>query len=191
MMTLHRFLTSLHRGLARAALLGSLLGSLLCITVPGAHAAPQPADEPPLANYREPFVGEPFFLLTDATYGSADKPRVRLEVNAPQQLETLGGVDVVVYRVPDALAFLQKQRNLHRIQVEAQPAGDGLANTLTHVWDNWVVKARLAWQKLFSSEARRAVTSQAPVLKTPKGLLKPSTFEEPRQFRRLPGLTLV
>lgn len=175
----------------RHVLLAALLGLHLVAALAAKAAAEAPVDEPPLANYREPFAGEPFFLLSDATYGSADKPRVRLEINSPQQLETVGGVDIVVYRVPDALAFLQKQRNLHRIQVEAQPAGDGLANTLTHLWDNWVVKARLAWQKLFSSDARRAVTAQAPALKTPKDLMKPSTFEEPRQFRRLPGYTLV
>ncbi|HSW08587.1 MG2 domain-containing protein, partial [Aquabacterium sp.] len=186
MISFCKFFTAM-RGFSSAALVAVLIA-----TLPAGHAAkPATAEPAPLSNHREPFVGEPFFLLTDATYGSADKPRVRLEINAPQQLETVGGVDVVVYRVPDPLGFLQKQRNLHRIQVEAQPAGDGLANTLTHVWDNWVVKARLAWQQLFSSEARRAVTTQAPVLKTPKDLLKPSTFEEPRQFRTLPGLPVV
>ncbi len=186
-MTPVRMFTQAHRALFTAALVAAAL-----LTAPAGHAAkPAAPEEPPLANYREPFVGEPFFLLTDAAYGSADKPRVRLEVNAPQQLSDVGGIDVVVYRIPDALAFLQKQRNLHRIQVEAQPAGEGLANTLTHVWDNWVVKARLAWQKLFSSDARRAVTAQAPALKTPKELTQPSRFEEPRQFRTLPGLPVV
>lgn len=160
------------------------------VIAPAAFAAPE-AEEPPLPNWREPFAGEPFFLLTDATYGSAEKPRVRLEVNNPQSLAQVGGVDVVVYRIPDPLAFLQKQRNLHRVQVEALPAGEGLANTLTHLWDNWVVKARLAWQKLFSAEARRAVTTEAPVLKTPKALTQPSAFEEPRPFRTLPGLPVV
>ncbi len=170
--------------------------ALLCIAVmaaapSGFAARPKAPEAPPLENLREPAVGEPFFLLTDAAFGSADRPRVRLELNAPQQLADVGGVDVVVYRIPEPLEFLQKQRNLHRIQVEAQPAGDGLANTLTHLWDSWVVKARLAWQKLFSGDARRAVTAQAPALKTPPDLAKPSRFEEPRQFRALPGLPVV
>ncbi len=145
----------------------------------------------PLDNSRTPFVGEPFFLLTDATFGSADNAQVRLEVNSPQQLMATGGVDVVLYRVPEALAFLQKQRNLHRIDIAAMPAPEGLANALTHVWDSWVVKSRLAWQKLFSAQARKAVTTQAPTLKTAKDLTRPSTFDEPRQFALLPGLQAV
>lgn len=152
-----------------------------------AHAA----DAPPLNPRHAPFAGEPFFLLSDASFASTEAARVRLEINAPQQLMATGGVDIVVYRVPEPLAFLQKQRNLHRIDVAAVPASEGLGNTLTHVWDNWVVKSRLAWQKLFSAESRRAVTSQAPLLKTPKGLTQPSTFEQPRQFKPLPGFKPV
>jgi alpha-2-macroglobulin len=151
---------------------------------------PQPQLQP-LDNSRTAFVGESFFLLTDATFGSADNAQVRLEVTSPQQLTATGGVDVVVYRVPEPLPFLQKQRNLHRIDVAAVPAPEGLANALTHVWDSWVVKSRLAWQKLFSAEARKAVTTQAPTLKTPKDFARPSTFEEPRQFALLPGLQAV
>lgn len=160
----------------------------LLMLAAGAMAAD---DEPPLANYHSPAVGSPFFLLTDATYGSEQQAQVRLEMTAPESLAEAGGVDLVVYRVPEPLAFLQKQRNLHRIQVENKPVGEGLANTLTHLWDSWVVKARVAWRRLFSSEARRAVTEQAPALKTPSTLRKPSTFEEPIQFKPLPGLPVV
>ncbi|WP_374568949.1 alpha-2-macroglobulin [Ideonella sp.] len=149
------------------------------------------ADDQPLPNDHTPFVGEPFFLLSDATFGSGEPAKVRLEINNPDQLSTVGGVDIVLYRVPEPLAFLQKQRNLHRIQVEGKPAGEGLANTLTHLWDSWVVKARIAWQKLFSGDARRAVTEQAPELKTSPTLRRPSTFEEPPQFKPLPGLPVV
>lgn len=147
--------------------------------------------EAPIAGSHAPFEGEPFFLLTDATFGSADRAQVRLEVNAPQALAQTGGVDIVVYRIGEPIEFLRRQRNLHRIQVDAAPAGEGLANTLTHLWDNWVVKARQAWQRLFSAEARRAVTAEAPQLKTPKALGAPSRFEEPRPFRPLPGLPVV
>ncbi|MFG6488356.1 alpha-2-macroglobulin [Roseateles sp. BYS78W] len=147
--------------------------------------------EPPLENYHSAFTGEPFFLLSDATFASNQPAQVRLEMNAPESLANVGGVDLVLYRVPEPLAFLQKQRNLHRVVVDNKPVGEGLANTLTHLWDSWVVKARIAWQKLFSGDARRAVTEQAPALKTPKTLRQPSTFEEPLQFKPLPGLPVV
>ncbi|MEK8030019.1 MG2 domain-containing protein [Ideonella sp. DXS29W] len=173
--------TLLRRAWLACALTFSVLG-------PAAVVA---QDDPPLPNYRSPFVGEPFFLLSDATFGGGEAAKVRLEINNPDQLSTVGGVDVVLYRVPEPLGFLQKQRNLHRIQVEAKPVGEGLANTLTHLWDSWVVKARIAWQKLFSGDARRAVTAQAPELKTSPQLTRPSNFEEPPQFKPLPGLPVV
>lgn len=166
---------------------GLLLVLCLCLIISQVQAA----DPPPLANDYTPFAGEPFFLLSDASFASNEAAQVRLEVTAPQQLMATGGVDIVVYRVPEPLAFLQKQRNLHRIDVAAVSAPEGLANTLTHVWDNWVVKSRLAWQKLFSAEARKAVTAQAPALKSPKDLTRPSSFEEPRQFKPLPGFKPV
>jgi uncharacterized protein YfaS (alpha-2-macroglobulin family) len=156
------------------------------LSVMAAESAPIP-----LANPHEPYAGEPFFLLSDATFGSGDVAKVRLEVNQPQMLEEVGGVDVLVYRIPDPLAFLQAQKDLHRVQVDARPSDEGLANTLTHLWDNWVVKARLAWQKMFSSKARAAVTKQAPELKTPKSLMSPSVFEHPPQFKPVKGLPVV
>lgn len=156
---------------------------------PVAPAAP--SSPMPLPNAWAPFSGEPFFLLSDATFGSTELAKVRLEVNSPQMLEQAGGVDVLVYRIPQPLDFLQRQKHLHRVQVDARPAEPGLSNTLTHLWDNWSVKSRLAWQKLFSSDARQAVTAQAPQLKTPKELTKPSTFEEPPQFKPIAGLTVI
>lgn len=172
------------------ALMATSLVLLLALApLPQARAAdPGPM---PLANAYAPFAGEPFFLLSDATFGSADVATVRLEVNSPQMLEPAGGIDVRVYRIPEPLAFLQKQKDLHRVQVDAKPAEEGLGNLLTHLWDSWVVKSRLAWQKLFSAQARQAVTREAPALKTPKGLTRPSTFESPPQFLPVPGLTVV
>lgn len=164
------------------------LAALLALPplAPAAPSAPVP-----LPNAWAPFSGEPFFLLSDATFGSTELAKVRLEVNAPQMLEQAGGVDVLVYRIPQPLDFLQRQKNLHRVQVDARPAEPGLSNTLTHLWDNWAVKSRLAWQKLFSSDARQAVTTQAPELKTPKALTRPSSFEEPPQFKPIAGLAVV
>ncbi|MFM2065514.1 MAG: hypothetical protein RLZZ584_423 [Pseudomonadota bacterium] len=150
-----------------------------------------PNGAPPLANHHAAYTGEPFFLLSDATYGSGEVAKVRLEIASPELLEDSGGVDMLVYRVPDPLDFLGKQKNLHRVQLPARPTDQGLGNTLTHLWDNWVVKARLAWRQLFSSEARRSVTRQAPELGTPRGLTQPSTFEQPVQLRPLAGLPVV
>ena len=167
------------------------LAALLVLPPAGSAAPAAPTGPLPLPNAWAPFSGEPFFLLSDATFGSADLAKVRLEVNAPQMLEQAGGVDVLVYRIPQPLDFLQRQKNLHRVQVDARPAEPGLSNTLTHLWDNWTVKSRLAWQKLFSNDARQAVTAQAPALKTPKALTKPSSFEEPPQFKPIAGLAVI
>ena len=156
---------------------------------PGKGTAPEGA--PALDSPYSPFAGEPFFLLSDATFGSTELARVRLEVNNPQSLEQTGGIDIAVYRIPDPLGFLGKQKNLHRVQVEGKAAPEALGNTLTHLWDNWVVKSRLAWQKIFSANARESVVAKAPALKTPATLLKPSTFEEPVQWKPIPGLGLV
>lgn len=94
--------------------------------------------ERPPSNY-EPFKGAPFFVLSDTSYGSADVARVRLEVPerdaARAGLEAYSGVDIVVYRVPQPLEFLKKQRNLHRLEVTGNYRGEGLANTLRHLWD--------------------------------------------------------
>lgn len=187
-MTMHTPVQSLWRRLFPLALAVATAWAAMQPLAAGAAADPQPQ---PLENSRTPYTGEPFFLLSDATFASDQTALVRLEVNQPSALEQVGGVDVLVYRIPDALPFLQKQKNLHRVQVGARAADEGLANTLTHLWDSWVVKSRLAWQQMFSSSARRAVTQQAPELKTPAKLTQPSVFEEPRQFRPIPGLPVV
>ena len=201
-MTMHSTLRSTWTRTSIAFALAALIAaSPLSSAAPAAKpkAAPaaagpkvEPPDAPmPLANARSPFVGEPFFLLSDATYGSTDNATVRLELNQPASLEQVGGIDVVVYRVPDPLAFLQKQKNLHRVQIDAKAADDGLSNVLTHLWDSWVVKARIAWRRLFSSDARKAVVEHAPDLGAGADLTKPSTFEEPARFKPIAGLTVV
>lgn len=104
-------------------------------------------------------------------------------------VEAYGGVDVVVYRVPRPLSFLERQRNLHRIQVEGLPREEGLTNTLSHLWDRWYRASRLAWRRIFSAQARASVTAQAPELKTsPKGVTE---FVSPPQFSPLPGYDVV
>ncbi len=154
------------------------------------HGAPH-AEPQPLQNVHTPFVGDPFFLLTDASFAAGEPARVRLEVNNPGAFDNVGGVDVRVYRLADPLDFLQRQRNLHRIQVDAKPADEGVANTLTHLFDSWSVKARDAWRGVFSGAARGSVTKAEPALKTSPHLHEPSSFEDPPQFAPLPGLPVV
>lgn len=146
------------------------------------------------SNYT-PFKGEPFFLLSDATYGSGDVARVRLEVpgrdSARARLEAYAGVDIVVYRVPQPIDFLKKQRNLHRVEVAGNYRGEGLANTLRHLWDSWWKESRLVWRKLFTAEARRAVTATAPKLKTSEAIHRPTVFAHHPQYKPLQGFELV
>ena len=75
-----------------------------------------------------------------------------------------GGVDVRLYRIPDPMAFLRQQKNLHRIVVQPQYLGDGLNNTLTWLWDNWYGKSRRVMQRTFSSQSRQNVTQALPEL---------------------------
>jgi uncharacterized protein YfaS (alpha-2-macroglobulin family) len=135
--------------------------------------------------------GTPFFLLSDASYGSGDKAMVRLEALDMAPVADYGGVDVYVYRVKKPLDFLKAQKNLHRIDTEADYTGPGLANALSRTWDNWWIGSRKAWHGLFTSDARQAVTTQAPDLRT-HPLVK---AEVPQvlnpQYRPLKAHTLV
>ena len=177
-----------------------MLAALLCAAMPagaqeeGATPEPAPAQEASGAGYAA-FKGEPFFLLSDTAYGSRDVARVRLEVPgrdfARSNLEVYGGVDVLVYRVPEPLEFLKKQKNLHRVQVLGNYQGEGLLNTLSLLWDRWWQRSRLAWRKLFSSEARLAVTETQPALATNEAIRRPTEFRHQPQFKPLKGYDLV
>ncbi len=118
---------------------------------------------------------------------------MRLEVASGglSQVAEYGGVDVALYRVPQPIEFLKQQRNLHRVRVTGLAHEEGLANTWAHLWDRWYQAARLAWRKVFSSEARSAVTEKAPELKTPPSLGAPTKFEHTSQWRALPGFELM
>lgn len=110
--------------------------------------------------------GTPFFLLSDATYGSNENPLVRLEVEDISTVDEYGGVDVYVYKVKDPLAFLKGQKNLHRITVEPNYAGSGLANALSLAWDKLWREARELWRSLFSEEARHTFTENVPQVRS-------------------------
>ncbi|OEZ49235.1 MG2 domain protein [Janthinobacterium sp. MP5059B] len=167
-----------------------LFAGLLALVLIGGASAQQ--REP--SNYST-FKGEPFFLLSDASYGSLDEARVRLEVPGRDMgrmnLEAYSGADIVVYRVPEPMEFLKKQRNLHRIQVEGNYQGEGLANTLSFLWDSWWKQSRLAWRKLFSGDARRAVTKEQPQLATNDAIRKPTVFANHPQYKPIKGMELV
>lgn len=99
--------------------------------------------------------------------------------------------DILVYRVPDPLEFLKSQRNLHRIQVAARPRPEGLANALSYVWDVWYKQTRLAWQRIFSGEARAKAVAAIPALKQAPPHSYRTEFRHDPQIQPLPGFELV
>ncbi len=165
------------------------LALLVLFSMPGGAAlAQQPSNYAALR-------GEPFFLLSDASFGTAEEARVRLEVPgrdmARMNLEAYSGADIVVYRVPAPLEFLKKQRNLHRVQVEGNYQGEGLANTLRYLWDSWWKQSRPVWRKLFSADARTAVTAEQPKLATSEAIRRPTVFQNNPQYKPLKGYDMV
>ena len=102
-----------------------------------------------------------------------------------------GGADIAVYRVPRPLEFLQKQKNLHRVRVEGNYAGEGLANALRHAWDAWYVRSRETWRALFSPAARGEAIKEAPELKTAAGFAAPTRYRQDPQYQPIKGLDLV
>jgi alpha-2-macroglobulin len=165
---------------------------LVALTALAAGAPARAGDDP--SGYT-PLAGEPFFLLSDKTYGGLDPAFVRLEVAGRgfglAQVEEYGGVDVVLYRVPRPLPFLEKQKNLHRVNVQAVPAEEGLANALAYLWDRAYQSSRRMLRGLFSAESRQAVTAQAPELKMSPQWMAPTRFDHAPQFKPLPGFELV
>lgn len=135
------------------------------------------------------FRGDQFFVLSDESYGSGATALVRIE--APAHLEGYSGVDIIVYRVDDPFQWLKKQKNLHRIELKGQYAGEGLANTLRYLWDSWYKKARYAWERLFASSARKKVTTEAPELKRHPRMNDATVFENNPQYKPLPGYKIV
>lgn len=157
----------------------------------GEDASPQETSTQQESSAPKPPPGEKFFLLSDSAFSSSEEARVRLE--APQQwaIESYGGVDVRLYRIPKPLEFLQKQKNLHRLQTEVNYQGDGIANTLSYLWDSWYKDSRRLMQKVFSSEARTAVINTTPQLGMGDALNKTPSYTYQSQFAPLTNLPLV
>ena len=105
--------------------------------------------------------GGKFYLLSEETFGSQDQAKVRLEASPYLSTEN-GGVDIRLYRIPQPISFLEKQKNLHRPAVEGKYKGEGIRNALHYVWDVVYKKSRLVWQRLLSFEAREKAIKANP-----------------------------
>ncbi|HKT95329.1 MAG TPA: MG2 domain-containing protein, partial [Paraburkholderia sp.] len=199
---------SAHR---RASALFATLFSLLSLclwlgTTPawadvGDNAAQQSIDANPTLSAPTPsgydsqvVQGQPFFLLSDASFGSNQLAQVRLEAPGREfqsELEGYGGADIVVYKVPNALAFLKAQKNLHRLNIKPNYQGEGLANTLAYLWDRWLSDARRAWQRVLSFATRSKVTEAKPEFKLGEQTSAPTHFEPQSRFAPLRGYELI
>ncbi|HEY0296541.1 MAG TPA: alpha-2-macroglobulin [Bordetella sp.] len=138
--------------------------------------------------------GQPFFLLSDASFGSDQVAQVRLEAPGEEfqsELAAYGGADIVVYKVPDPQAFLKAQKNLHRLNIAPNYQGEGLANTLAFLWDRWLGETRHAWQRVFSYETRSRVTQAKPEFKLGEQPNAPTRFEPSNRFAPLRGYPMV
>ncbi|MGF6774716.1 uncharacterized protein YfaS (alpha-2-macroglobulin family) [Paraburkholderia sp. GAS199] len=138
--------------------------------------------------------GQPFFLLSDASFGSDQLAQVRLEApgrDFKDALQAYGGADIVVYRVPKPLEFLKAQKNLHRLNVAPNYQGEGLANTLAYLWDRWLTDARRAWQRVLSFATRSKATEAEPQLRLGEQTGKQTQFEPNAQFAPLKGYDMI
>lgn len=139
-----------------------------------------------------PAAGEQFFLLADSGFASTEMASVRLEApGRSSEVAAYGGADIVLYRVPQPLEFLKAQRNLHRIQLQPRYQGEGLANTLSWLWDSWYKKSRQLWQSIFTSRAREQVVKTAPALKQAPRHSYATRLVQAPQFKPMPGYDLV
>lgn len=137
------------------------------------------------------FSGGKFYVLTDGVFSSNDEIKVRFEDGGNNSLKEYGGVDVRLYRVPDPIDFLLKQKNLHRPDVKGYFEGEGLVNVFSYLWDSWYKKTRLAWQKIFSTTARETAVKTVPQLKQTPAHTYKTNFSVESQFKLMPGMQVV
>ena len=95
--------------------------------------------------------------------------------------EAYSGLDLVVYRVPQPLEFLQKQKDLHRVTVSGEMIGEGLSNTVNFLSDKWFKKSRILWQQIFAAPVRKAVVDAVP------GLHQASRYDFGPVYESLPA----
>ncbi|WP_272896777.1 alpha-2-macroglobulin family protein [Aeromonas cavernicola] len=153
------------------------------------------ADSDVPASHYMPLAGESFFVLADSSFASDEVAKVRLEAPGRDYrrytMEQYGGVDVRLYRINDPLPFLKRQKNLHRVLVQGQFSGEGVANTLSYLWDNWYSKSRRVMQRAFSYSSRQSVTEVLPELKMGNATGAPTRFTPQPQYAYMPGLPLI
>ena len=132
-------------------------------------------------------VTEPFYVLTDRSYGSNEPTLVRVEVpKSYAQGDTPLEVDMRVYRIDNPLDFLAKQPDLHRIQLQGLPKSAPLMPILEYVWDANLKRSRMSWQRIFSAETRQAVVKEQPQLRIPaKTLLSATPMQQSIRFEAL------
>jgi uncharacterized protein YfaS (alpha-2-macroglobulin family) len=212
LLPLSRFFSARKRRPRAAALLCTLAVAVLLLgraAAPAwaddddAHASAAPASAaanptlsaPPPSGYADQAAqGQPFFLLSDASYGSDQIAQVRLEAPGREfqsELQGYGGADIVVYKVPKPLEFLQAQKNLHRLDIKPNYQGEGLANTLAYLWDRWFSDARRTWQRVLSFATRSKATAAKPEFKLGQQTDAPTHFEPQTRFAPLPGYEVL
>ena len=105
--------------------------------------------------------------------------------------EGYSGVDLFVYKVPNPIEFLKKQKNLHRPSVKGNFTGEGLQNVFNYLWDVGYKKSRLVWQRIISTNARKQLTEKLPELKQLPPYSYKTKFKNHPQYKPLKEFELV
>ncbi|NTV93976.1 MAG: alpha-2-macroglobulin family protein [Thiobacillus sp.] len=170
------------------------IGLLVALTALSAVTPARAVPEIPRSNFTL-LKGEPFFLLSDKSFGSRETALVRLEAkgggDTARVLDGEAGVDVAIHRVPKPLEFLRRQQNLHRVGTQAMYVGAGAGQTLNYLYDSWNKQTRRSWQRILATPARQQAVARVPGLKFGKYMLNQTEFGQDVKFGRMPGFELV
>jgi uncharacterized protein YfaS (alpha-2-macroglobulin family) len=131
-----------------------------------------------------------FFILSDKSYGSHEQSQVRLEMQDVSAVHEQAGVDIAVYQIPNPLGFLKSQTNLHRINIKAVAAPEGVWNSLVFVWDKVMQSARDLWRIMFSDEIREATVKNMPSLQVKSDLYQGHPATSSPNYKPIEGLNL-
>ncbi|WP_434779372.1 alpha-2-macroglobulin family protein [Neisseria sp. Ec49-e6-T10] len=136
-------------------------------------------------------VSEPFYVLSDKSYGTDETAQIRLEApSSYAHYETPLDADIRVYRISEPLDFLKAQPDLHRVQIKANTRTSAMP-AVHYVWDSWMKSTRRSWQRLFSSETRLGVTKQYPELKTQASITQATKIDQQVQFSPLSKYPII
>ena len=145
----------------------------------------------PASNYAPVDAREPFFLLSDTSYGSNENALVRVEVPFNEGYQKYDGVDIRLYRVENPQEFLKSQPNLHRLTLKGTYQDTNVAHVVNYLWDSWFKGTRRSWQRILSTDARKQATEKRPELQTGNNINRPTVFEQKNNFAPLAGFPLV